>query len=55
MGVARCFMQEGKAREAADILRKAPLTPKQLAELARDPLFAPILENPKLRESLVPR
>jgi hypothetical protein len=36
-------------------LRKSPVTPKQLAELARDPLFAPMLENPKLRETLLPR
>jgi len=55
IGIARCYMQEGKAKDAADILRKAVLTPKQLAELARDPLFAPVVGNPKLRDSLVPR
>lgn len=54
IGIARCWMQEGKPREAAEMLRKAPLTPKQLAELARDPLFAPLLDNPKLRDSLLP-
>jgi len=55
IGIARCYMQEGKAREAADILKKAPLTPKQLAELAQDPLFAPVVESQRLREALVPR
>jgi len=55
IGIARCYMQEGKVKDAADTLRKSPVTPKQLAELARDPLFAPMLENPKLRETLLPR
>lgn len=55
IGIARCWMQEGKVKEAADTLKKAPVTPKQLAELARDPLFAPMLESAKHRDVLQPR
>jgi len=47
IGLARCWMQLGKLKEAADTLLKAPLPRKQLQDLAKEPVFQKLVENPK--------
>jgi hypothetical protein len=47
IGLARCYMQQGKLKEAYDELRKGPLTQKELADLAKEPLFQKLAEHAK--------
>ena len=49
IGLARCWMQLGKLKEAKDALEKAPISLKQLQELAKEPIFQKLAENPKFR------
>jgi hypothetical protein len=49
IGLARCWMQMGKLKEAKDTLEKAPIALKQLQELAKDPVFQKLADNPKFR------
>lgn len=50
IGLARCYAQQNKLKEAAQTLERAPVSLKQLAELARDPVFAKLAEHPKYRD-----
>jgi tetratricopeptide (TPR) repeat protein len=45
IGLARCYAQMGKLKEAAQQIEKAPISMKRLAELAREPVFAKLLES----------
>ncbi len=47
IGLARCYMQQGKLKEAHEQLENAPLSNKQLGDLAREPLFQKLVEHPK--------
>jgi hypothetical protein len=47
IGLARCFMQLGKLKEAKDTLERAPISLKQLQELAKELVFQKLAENPK--------
>ncbi len=47
IGLARCWMQLGKLKEAKDTLEKAPISLKQLQELSKEPVFQKLAENPK--------
>jgi HEAT repeat protein len=49
IGLARCWMQMGKLKEAFETLQKAPISLKQLQELANEPVFKKLAENPKYR------
>jgi HEAT repeat protein len=49
IGMARCWMQLGKLKEAKETLEKAPISLKQLQELSKDPVFQKLAENPKYR------
>lgn len=49
IGLARCFMQLGKLKEAKETLEKAPISLKQLQELSKEPIFQKLAENPKFR------
>lgn len=49
IGLARCYAQQNKPKEAASTLEKAPVSLKQLAELAKEPVFQKMVENPKYR------
>ena len=49
IGLARCFMQQNKLKEAAQQLEKAPISLKQLQELSKEPIFAKLVENAKYR------
>jgi len=49
IGLARCYAQQGKLKEAAQHIEKAPVSMKRLAELAKEPVFAKLAENPKYR------
>jgi tetratricopeptide (TPR) repeat protein len=49
IGLARCYAQTGKLKEAAQNIEKAPVSMKRLAELAKEPAFAKLAENPKYR------
>lgn len=50
IGLARCYALTKKPQDAASTLRKAPLSAKQLEELAHDPAFAKMAEDPKYRD-----
>ena len=45
IGLAKCYAQQGKLKDAAQTLEKAPISRKQLAELASDPVFAKVAEH----------
>jgi len=45
IGLARCFAQQGRLKEASQTLEKAPISRKQLAELAAEPVFQKVLEH----------
>ena len=47
IGLARCWMQLGKLKEAKDTLEKAPISLKQLQELSKEPVFQKLADNPK--------
>ncbi len=49
IGLARCWMQLNKLKEAKDTLEKAPISLKQLQELSKEPVFQKLAENPKFR------
>jgi tetratricopeptide (TPR) repeat protein len=49
LGLARCHLQMGKLKDAAETLEKAPISLKELQALANDPLFQKLVENPKYR------
>lgn len=49
IGLARSYMQLGRLKEAKDTLEKAPISLKQLQELAKEPVFLKLVENPKYR------
>ncbi len=49
IGLARCWMQLNKLKEAKDTLEKAPISLKQLQELSKEPVFQKLAENPKYR------
>lgn len=49
IGLARCYMQLGKLKEAAQSLEKATISMKDLAALAQEPLFAKLAKDPKYR------
>ncbi|MBK7644069.1 MAG: tetratricopeptide repeat protein [Planctomycetes bacterium] len=49
IGLARCYMQQNKLKEARDTLEKAPISLKQLQELSKEPVFQKLLENNKFR------
>lgn len=49
VGLARCYAQQNKLKDAASTLEKAPVSLKQLSELAKEPVFAKMVENPKYR------
>lgn len=50
VGLAKSLARQGKTKEAAQTLEKAPLTRQQLADLKNEPAFAKLLENAKYRE-----
>jgi tetratricopeptide (TPR) repeat protein len=50
VGLARCYAQQNKLKEAATTLERAPVSLKQLAELAREPVFAKLVEHAKYRD-----
>lgn len=45
IGLARCYAQQGRLKEASQTLEKAPISRKQLAELAADPVFQKVFEH----------
>ena len=45
IGLARCFAQQGKLKDAGQTLEKAPISRKQLAELAAEPVFQKLAEH----------
>jgi tetratricopeptide (TPR) repeat protein len=45
IGMARCNAQLGKLKDAAQNLEKAPISIKRLNELAKEPVFAKLLES----------
>jgi hypothetical protein len=47
VGLARCYMQQGKLKEASQELEKAPLSRKQLGDISREPVFKKLVEHPK--------
>jgi tetratricopeptide (TPR) repeat protein len=47
IGLARCYAQQGKLKEAAAMLEKAPISIKELAELKKEPVFQKLAEHPK--------
>jgi tetratricopeptide (TPR) repeat protein len=47
IGMARCWMQLNKLKEAKETLEKAPISLKQLQELSKEPVFQKLVENPK--------
>ena len=47
VGLARCYMQTGKLKEAHGVLEKAPLPAARMAELAKEPVFAKLVEHSK--------
>lgn len=47
MGLARCYMQQGKLKEAAATLEKAPISLKQLGDLANEPVFRKLVDHAK--------
>ncbi len=49
IGLARCQAQQNKLKDAMTTLERAPISLKQLTELARDPAFQKLVENPKYR------
>lgn len=49
VGLARCYAQQNRLKEAAQTLEKAPISLKQLAELSHEPVFQKMLENPKYK------
>lgn len=50
VGLARAHAQLGKEKDAAEWLDKAPISISELRQLAKDPVFASLLENDKYRE-----
>lgn len=50
IGLARCQAMQNKLKDAAKTLESAPVSLKQLNDLARDPAFAKLVENPKYRD-----
>ena len=51
LGLARCYALQGKFREAAEYLDRAPISVKTLHELAEDPDFAEMVADKRGRES----
>jgi hypothetical protein len=47
IGLARCYMQQGKVKDAFDELNRAPISAKDLAELGKEPVFQKLAEHPK--------
>ena len=47
IGLARCYMQQGKLKDAFDELNRAPIGQQELAELAKEPVFQKLAEHPK--------
>ena len=45
IGLARCYAQQGRLKEASQTLEKAPISRKQLADLAADPVFQKVAEH----------
>ena len=50
VGLARCHAQLGKDKDAAEWLDKAPISISELRELAKDPVFASLVESDRYRE-----
>lgn len=49
IGLARCYMQTGKIKDAAQTLEKATLSNQRLSELSKEPVFEKLVRDPKLR------
>lgn len=49
IGLARSHAQLGKLKEAAQYLEAGPLSMKQLADLAKEPVFAKLAKDPKYK------
>ena len=47
IGLARCYMQQAKLKDAFDELNRAPISQKELAELGKEPIFQKLAEHPK--------
>jgi tetratricopeptide (TPR) repeat protein len=45
IGLARCYAQMGKLKDAAQQIEKAPISMKRLAELSKEPVFAKLMES----------
>ena len=52
VGLARCYMQQGKLKDAFDELNRAPIPASDLAEIAREPVFQKLVEHPKYGKAL---
>ena len=48
--MARAYVRSGRLREAYKTLKDSALDAAQLAELALDPDFAPLVESPRYRD-----
>ncbi|MFN0242678.1 MAG: tetratricopeptide repeat protein [Planctomycetota bacterium] len=49
VGLARCYMQLGRSKDAAQALERSTLSNQRRAELAREPLFEKLARDPKYR------
>jgi tetratricopeptide (TPR) repeat protein len=47
VGLARCYMQQGKLKDAFDELNRAPISQKEIAEFGKEPIFQKLAEHPK--------
>ena len=47
VGLARCYMQQGKLKDAFDELNRAPISQKEIAELGKEPIFQKLADHPK--------
>ncbi len=47
IGLARCYMQQGKLKDAYDELNRAPISQKEIAELGKEPIFQKLVEHAK--------
>jgi tetratricopeptide (TPR) repeat protein len=53
IGLARAYMLAGRTKDAVEVLKKAPLTKKQLGEIEKDSDFAKVFDDPKLRKQVL--
>jgi tetratricopeptide (TPR) repeat protein len=47
VGLARCYMQQGKLKDAFDELNRAPIPQKEMADLGKEPIFQKLVEHPR--------